>query len=47
MAVLAAVGFVLVRRNLRRVEKSDDVASAEARKRHEAERRKKRRGGVE
>jgi hypothetical protein len=47
MAILAAVGFVLVRRRLHRLERSDDVASAEARKRHEAERRKRRREGVE
>jgi hypothetical protein len=47
IAVCVVVGYVVVRRRLRRVEAAGDAPSGEGRARHAADHARKRRGGVE
>jgi hypothetical protein len=47
IAVLVVIGYVRVRSRLGRLERSEDPATVDARKRHAAEKTKKKHGGVE
>lgn len=47
IAVLVVIGYVRVRDRLGRLERTDDPATAEARKRHATEKKRKKHGGVE